>query len=61
MAEWLKARAWKVRLGLKPNGGSNPLPSAILGAVMQAHNRTIFQFMGDKKKICVAKHGVVLC
>ena len=29
MAEWLKAHAWKVCLGLKLNGGSNPLPSAI--------------------------------
>ena len=29
VAEWLKAHAWKVCLGLKPNGGSNPLPSAI--------------------------------
>ena len=29
MAEWLKAHAWKVCLGLKPNVGSNPTPSAI--------------------------------
>ena len=28
VAEWLKAHAWKVCLGRKPNGGSNPLPSA---------------------------------
>ena len=30
MAEWLKAHAWKVCLGLKPNEGSNPSSSAIL-------------------------------
>ena len=52
MAEWLKARAWKVRLGLKPNGGSNPLPSAIflLGAAMDFKTEPTFQFRGTKKQ-----------
>ena len=27
VAEWLKAHAWKVCLGQKPNVGSNPTPS----------------------------------
>ena len=29
VAEWLKAHAWKVCLGLKPNASSNLAPSAI--------------------------------
>ena len=30
VAEWLKAHAWKVCLGQKPNVGSNPTPSVDL-------------------------------